>query len=201
MISAIPLSGPGRQLAHPAGTLVRQISASLHSRHAWSIIPTLLRLPIAAGIAAAYLAGQHELAVGLLVAFVILDIFDGVIARRVHGETPERRAADSFVDKVSVHGVAIAVLWIEPAILPFWLPLLARDLFQSLVAFRTLKMTGLIVTGAGWHVTYTLAWAAWGSIWLLGQVPPLPVYGLLILAGFVTLLDYMRSCGRLVQFI
>lgn len=70
---------------------------------------TVGRLLLAIGAIPAIVAGYSWIAVGLIALFVVIDIYDGVVARSFGMETGLRRALDGVVDKVSIHLVALFV--------------------------------------------------------------------------------------------
>jgi phosphatidylglycerophosphate synthase len=158
-----------------------------------ALLPTLFRLPLGLGVAALVVSGQAQIAVAALAAFVLIDVLDGIVARWISEETAIRRAADSAIDKVAIHSVAFAVFLAAPDFAPWWGLLILRDILQSFVAWRTLRITGLVVNGAGWHALFTSCVAAWGAAWILGYEPWTIVSAGLCVLGFATLITMHRS--------
>ena len=68
---------------------------------------------------------DREWIIGILVSVFLADVFDGVIARRLHVVTAQLRTADSAADTGFYFCVALAVLLLHRGLLsPFTVPLL-----------------------------------------------------------------------------
>jgi CDP-diacylglycerol---glycerol-3-phosphate 3-phosphatidyltransferase len=76
------------------------------------------------------LGADHRLYAGLLIAGIVSDIFDGVLARRWKTSTPKLRRFDSNVDSLFYGSSAILAASLFPAYLkPWWTGFLVMFLF------------------------------------------------------------------------
>lgn len=143
------------------------------------------------------LHGQGVLAVLVIAVFVVIDIYDGVIARSQGLENGTRRFLDGAVDKASVHMVAAVVCLSVDGALIFWVALIVRDVAQAVIGGWILARHRVIAAGAKWHRSYTLAVAAWGAAMIISGEPFTFLAVVALALGVVTLADYVRQC---VQF-
>lgn len=158
---------------------------------------TIGRLALAAAAIGMILLDQGLWAVGAIVCFVVIDIYDGEIARRHGLETGTRRFLDGAVDKASIHAVAAVVCLTIDMAMMFWVALIIRDVAQAAVGGWILWRHRVIAAGAKWHRSYTLAVAAWGGAMILLGEPFVVLASLALALGILTLMDYIRQC---VQF-
>lgn len=135
----------------------------------------------------------------LLFAFVLIDIFDGVVARRLQAETSLRRLLDGVVDKLSIHIVALFVCFSLPASIPFWVFMLARDVAQAAVGYAVLRKCRIVAAGAKWHRAFTISVAGWGLALVLFNSWSWAVGIVMVALGTITLIDYCLQCARLLQ--
>ncbi len=155
---------------------------------------TVGRFPLAVLTVVAFQREWGILAVAVLGAFVILDIFDGVIARSFGMETALRRGLDGVIDKASVHLVAAFVcMWLDGGLV-VWLILIGRDLVQALLGGWLLVKLRVVAAGAKWHRWYTSAIAVWGGAALLFGQSIVPLAIVMIVLATWTLGDYIRQC-------
>ncbi|WP_442922923.1 CDP-alcohol phosphatidyltransferase family protein [Microbacterium sp. cx-55] len=137
--------------------------------------------------------------IAYIAAFIAIDIFDGVIARRFGAETATRRALDGIVDKLSIHLVALVVCLGTPMAAVFWLIMLGRDLIQATVGLYVLRSRRIIAAGAKWHRSFTLSVAAWGIGLVLIGAASWPLGVLMSILGIATLIDYCAQCFKLLR--
>ncbi|MFV0434096.1 MAG: CDP-alcohol phosphatidyltransferase family protein [Leucobacter sp.] len=161
------------------------------------VLLTFGRIPLVVGMAVAFMLGAPWVSVAFLSIFVVADIFDGDVARKLNLETSLRRLADGVIDRLSVHfvlgivAVSVELLWIP------WALLAIRDAFQALIGLRVLREKRIVVAGAKWHRVYTVAIALWGSVVMLtGDVQGIGA-GIVALAGLATLIDYGVKLERI----
>lgn len=111
-----------------------------------SLVPNLLsalRIALMPAVLLTAVGGSKPWFVGLLVAALLTDAFDGFLARRLHAESELGRKLDSFADYlVMITGIAgIALLW--PDIMRRELPWVAT----GLVAFFAVVIYGFVRLG------------------------------------------------------
>lgn len=91
---------------------------------------TIMRLGLIPPVIATFMV-RPTLTILFLSAFMVADLYDGVLARKLDADGPERRAADSVVDRVAIDSCLIGA-WAAgsmPGLV--LLGLLARDLYCS----------------------------------------------------------------------
>lgn len=118
---------------------------------------TLLRL-----VAAERMARQVAKRQGIgksLIAFIIADIADGVLARKLDADTPLRRFTDAAVDRLSVLRVGWSVAKINKAAKPHMAILAAREILVTGVNATHTIRTGEIVQGNSSHKLSSLSTA------------------------------------------
>lgn len=111
-----------------------------------SLVPNLLsalRIALMPAVLLTAVGGSKPWFVGLLVAALLTDAFDGFLARRLHAESELGRKLDSLADYlVMITGIAgIALLW--PDIMRRELPWVAT----GLVAFFAVVIYGFVRLG------------------------------------------------------
>ncbi|MEU8901827.1 CDP-alcohol phosphatidyltransferase family protein [Nocardia sp. NPDC048505] len=111
------------------------------------------------------------LTIGTLSTFVLVDVTDGILARRRGEDSLRRRAMDSTVDRFAIHAAFLTYGLTAMAVPTLWIALLARDCLQlpiSVIAVRR----GFIGVGAGSHKAIGIGTAVTGAMLVMfGQVP------------------------------
>lgn len=167
------------------------------AQRALPLVMTVGRTPLIYGVVAFFMANQAWMSILLLVIFIVIDIFDGGVARKLGVETSTRRFLDGFIDRLSVHIVILAIasevqgLWIP------WLFLAVRDIAQALAGAHVLAKHRLIAAGAKWHRSYTLSLAAWGMLVLISREVQWVAFLFVLVSGIATLVDYLRKTERI----
>lgn len=102
------------------------------NRHIFPHILLGLRLALAPVVVMlAYLSANRSWFILVLVIGILSDIFDGIVARRLHVATEFLRRADSIVDVVFYLGVIWAALLLHaPVFIQVWLPIFFLTLFK-----------------------------------------------------------------------
>jgi phosphatidylglycerophosphate synthase len=155
------------------------------------VIPFLLvwfRLVLAPGFWIGYwLAADQRLYVGLLLAGIISDIFDGVLARRWKTSTPRLRRWDGNVDTL-FYGCAgtVCVLLHAVSLQPWRIPLLVMFLFLlaqngvALFRYGRNQPSYHMWSGKLWSISLVVAliglFLDHPSAWTLGAVVALGLY-------------------------
>ncbi|GHG43785.1 hypothetical protein GCM10012320_08060 [Sinomonas cellulolyticus] len=184
----VPLGGGGRTAGRYLGFYARVITFVL----AYGL--TVGRLLLSAFMLTAIRDSEAFLAVVLLAIFVVVDIYDGVVARQFNLETGLRRGLDGFIDKVSIHVIAGFVCMGTRGGLVIWLIIIGRDICQAAVGAWVLYRKRVIAAGAKWHRAFTLSIAVWGGLLIVTRDLWLPIAALVVLLGFATIVDYVRQC-------
>ncbi len=119
---------------------------------------TIARIPIA-NVLAKRIRNKTSIN-GPLSLFVITDIADGWVARKLDADTPIRRALDAIVDRSSVV-MAGSEMWRQNRTArPFLAMLAAREAFVTSANAYHLAKTGEVVHGTGAHKLSSLSVAA-----------------------------------------
>jgi phosphatidylglycerophosphate synthase len=158
---------------------------------------TLVRIPLAAAGVFALLQGEELAAIAAFVLFAVIDLFDGVAARRAGCDTAARRAGDVLLDRISIHVAAMVICSLTGVGWIPWLCLLSRDFVQATMSSRLAMRTHTVIIGAHWHMAYGLSMLLWGSVFIAVGYPPLWLTILTGAISAVTFIDYARRCARL----
>lgn len=113
------------------------------SRYAMAAF-TLTRLLLVPGIALAFMHSAL-LTSCLLVAFMVADLGDGVIARRLGVEDVTRRALDSVVDRIAIDSCLLAAMLAGAMPVPIGAALLLRDAYCGLLCARMVHRVGIAI--------------------------------------------------------
>lgn len=93
--------------------------------------------------------------------FVLIDLYDGVLARRQHADDPPRRVLDTVVDRLSIWPVYLAVTlmgFLPPVLL---LLFLARDLYCAFWCYRMLAEREVVIRADWMYRSLNLMLAGW----------------------------------------
>lgn len=173
--------------------------SALRGKRLLTVLLTLVRVPVVAAMALAYLAGNPLAATVLLLAFIVMDVLDGEFARRAHVETGLRRALDGVLDRLSVHLMLLLVLLQVPELWLLWALVAVRDLFQGAVALKGVTRLGASVAGAKWHSIYSLSTAVWGVSMMFVGAAAVPLGVVPLLIGACTAVDYAARVSGAIQ--
>jgi phosphatidylglycerophosphate synthase len=135
------------------------------------------------------------LTIALLAIFVLVDYFDGVIARRTEDDGVGRRLLDTTVDRVSIHALLAVALVV--GLLPLWLWVLfvARELVASRLLGRMLTRHGLVIRADSLYRGFNLSIATWGA--LAAYLSPdarIATFVFVLLMSALALADIIRAC-------
>lgn len=151
---------------------------------------TLSRLLVVLGLVWAVIS-QPTMALLWIVVVMVADVLDGVIARRRGEDTDGRRVLDAAVDRLSIHAAFGTALYLHPAMLWIYMPLLIRDVMALSVGAYVLRRRSLLLLGGHWHKAASLSAAAFGGALVVGPSGLALTLGLLALAtNYFLLLDY-----------
>lgn len=84
-----------------------------------------------------------------LFAFLLVDYFDGVLARRRGLDGPTRRALDSASDRIAIWAVLSAMAALSYAVLPIVLLLAVRDVYCAYLSAQPMRER-FVAIGADW---------------------------------------------------
>jgi phosphatidylglycerophosphate synthase len=97
----------------------------------------------------------------LLAAFIVADIWDGVVARKYGSDGPRRRAVDSLVDRIAIHSVLMTCVALGLLPVMLYAILVVRDLYCGRICFRMFRDLGTVVKADGRYRGLNLLIAAW----------------------------------------
>lgn len=134
-----------------------------------------------------------------LLAFILVDVYDGVLARKRGSDTPARRALDSIADRIAIHAVFLAAVLLSLVPIVFWVLLLARDGYCAYWCYRIMNERWCAIRADWLYRTLNLSLAAWIVLSPLApdSVVDLFAIAVLALAGVVAF-DLTRSSRRLL---
>jgi len=121
---------------------------------------TLARLGFIPAIVASFLTlpAVTALAVGL---FIVVDLFDGILARRLNSDTPLRRSVDSIVDRLTIDTCLIAAGLAGALPLPILFALLVRDAYLALLCGNMVRQRRVAIKADWLYRSLNLCVAAW----------------------------------------
>ena len=96
-----------------------------------------------------------------LVAFVSLDVYDGVLARRLGADGLGRRALDSTVDRVAIDGCLIGAWAVGALPVVVLAALLARDAYCAVICARMMHRRRTAIKADWLYRSLNLSVAAW----------------------------------------
>lgn len=111
---------------------------------------TYLRLILIAPFIYFFVQGNYLLAAVCLVVSGLSDCFDGMLARKLHQETPLGRILDPIADKLTLIAVAICMLIYIPALLPLMIALVVKD-FTMLVCGLIILIKKIPMPASRWY--------------------------------------------------
>ena len=163
---------------------------------------TGMRIVITAGLAWSVTVGFVPFII-LLSLFILADYADGIIARRFGCDTAFRRILDATIDRVSIHFVYAFALFSRTEYLPFYWPLLARDIVVFLGYLFAIRPLGWLIIGRRYHKLSSLGAAALGLTIVAEADALIPWVAIFVLsANYILLIDYIgvylayRPTGR-----
>lgn len=160
---------------------------------------TLGRLGLVPIIIAAFVVSPVLCAVALA-AFIAADLYDGVVARELNADDPDRRALDSIVDRIAIWSVYIAVVlagYLPPILLML---LLTRDLYCAVWCYRMMRQRGIAIKADWMHRSLNLTLAGWvvAAPLLASPLRSALFIGVLAFALFVAV-DLRRCIGKVLE--
>lgn len=183
-----PISGP-LVVTHPREPLV--IS------HA--IAPTLLRIPVGAVGVVLLFSPHMSAAIPFFVAFALLDVADGLVARRHDADGASRRSMDVLIDRTFIHLASMSCAFLYETGYALVLALLARDVIQGTYSGYMAFRRSVVFIGPKWHMSYWIAFLLWGGHFILTGHPGAVLSVLLALVSLSTILDFFRLTQRPLQ--
>jgi phosphatidylglycerophosphate synthase len=131
-----------------------------------------------------------------LVVFILLDLYDGVAARRLGGDDVARRILDSVVDRVSIWSVYAAATQIGLLPLSLLLILAARDLYCGYWCYRLITERDIAIKADWLYRSLNLALAGWIIVApLVSAGLRLNLFLAVCIYSVVVAIDLRRSIG------
>lgn len=129
---------------------------------------TWVRVPIGLVIAGTMLSRSFILGTVALLAFVAIDVLDGQVARSNGGDTAERRALDSAVDRCVTPAAMLVAGVAVPALAVLGGLLLLVSALAAPHARYTMRTFGVVLRAPSWHKSWSLSLVAAGLLYLGG---------------------------------
>lgn len=162
-----------------------------------AVLITAVRLPLGLAGVGAVVAGAPRAALALFGLFAVIDLFDGVIARKLGTETGFRRILDVVVDRIVI-ALALIALAAEGYCAVWWVAVIvARDVAQGMVSGSFTVRHQSVLVGPHWHMSYGLSVLALVSAVVL--TPTLATSAFLLSTGVATacLFDFVRRIAQI----
>lgn len=180
------------------GTQLHTSARPRRMLHAAVVSITVIRVPIALVGLISIALSMPLPAVASFMLFALLDLIDGMAARRIGIDTALRRIGDVLIDRVTIHLAALIVCTVFDSGWTIWATLLIRDVIQGVCSSVVAIRRRIIVVGATWHMAYGLAVLAWGCAFVLTGHSDEYMSIVVIAVAFATFLDYAVKSHRLV---
>lgn len=87
--------------------------------------------------------GEYVVAFVVLAISMLTDVFDGMIARKFNQVTDFGKALDPVADKLTQGSLAIAVTFHYPAIIPFLVLFIIKELYMGIMGLYIIKKKNL----------------------------------------------------------
>lgn len=124
---------------------------------------TVGRLALIPGVIATFLVSPMITTVSLLL-FMVADVFDGALARRLEADGPSRRALDSIVDRIAIDACLVAA-WVSGAMpLLILCGLLARDLYLAALCRKMVSERKVAIKADWLYRSLNLGVAGWALL-------------------------------------
>lgn len=160
-------------------------------------ILTVGRLTLVPVLAVTFMTAPAVTTIALL-AFMVADLYDGVLARKLGDDGPRRRAVDSAVDRVAIDACLIAAAFTGamPALLVC--AFLARDLYCGLICAAMMREREVAIKADLLYRGLNCALAGWAMV-----APFLSSQGRLVsaLALFVASIAVAVDLSRSVRLV
>lgn len=142
------------------------VSRGVTQRTAMSL--TLVRLPLGLLVGETMLSRNFILGAVALLAFAAIDVLDGQIARSNGGDTAERRALDSAIDRLVTPLAMFAAGFAVPAFAALGAILLLVSALAAPHARYSLRTFGVVLRAPAWHKSWSLSLVVAGLLYLGG---------------------------------
>lgn len=171
------------------------MQSKAQGREALLIAVTLLRLGFAVGLCmSVWQNGRPFVSLLWLIAIVIADIGDGILARRFGVDNTARRIVDAVVDRISIHSAGIVIVWVHPGSLWLMAPIIARDVTLIFWNWGILHLKHSFITAGNIHRMGTTMYAVVFAIALFSTGTEAKIVSALFaVAVWFLLIDYLRA--------
>lgn len=105
---------------------------------------TVVRLAFIPAVIATFMTAP-AVTTTCLMAFMVADLYDGVLARRFDADGPRRRALDSIIDRLAIDACLIAACTAGALPLSLLIGFLVRDLYCSIVCEQMMRTRGVAI--------------------------------------------------------
>jgi phosphatidylglycerophosphate synthase len=164
-------------------------------REAILLVLTVMRLGLGCGLCVAvWQQASPYASLAWLIAILITDMGDGVVARWLSVDTNLRRIVDVVVDRISIHAAFAVIVWRIPGTLPLVLPIVIRDIVLILRNCWLFQHKRIIITPGIIHRAGTFLYAVVGGVVLFTTGPIAQwVSNVAAVVVWFLLLDYLRA--------
>lgn len=170
------------------------------------VVVTFARLLLVWGLANS-LDGSKVVSIVWVIAIVVVDIYDGAIARRFAADGLSRRVADVTVDYITVVIALYAIRqahpqYVTPTLLFIFGLVACYKLLYFYAGIMSFFRYRVLLRGKGWHKVYPLSLAAIGCMMIL-EIQPTSIYilmgGVVLVLGINSAMDSYMTYRRIVR--
>jgi phosphatidylglycerophosphate synthase len=168
------------------------------SPHTLLAVVTLARLAIVPVVIASFMTEPLVTTIALI-AFVVADVYDGVLARRYDTDDADRRALDSIVDRLTIDLCLVGAFFAGALPLVLLLALLARDLYCSAICGVMMRERRVAIKADWLYRALNVSVAAWAiTAPFVSQSLRTTLAALLVAASIIVAVDLTRSVRRVL---
>lgn len=158
---------------------------------------TVARLALVPVLISSFLVAPAITMAGL-VFFVVADVYDGVLARRLECDGVNRRALDSMVDRLAIDSCLIGAYFAGALPLLLAAAFLGRDLYCAAICCYMVRQRKSVIKADWVHRSLNLSIAGWAIIApFVSSQARVDLAAVLLMASIVVAVDLSR-CVRSV---
>jgi phosphatidylglycerophosphate synthase len=96
-----------------------------------------------------------------LFAFMLADLYDGMLARKLGADDVGRRALDSMVDRIAIDACLVAAFFAGALPMVLLCAFLGRDIYLAFVCGRMIRMRRVVIKADLVHRSLSFLFAVW----------------------------------------
>ncbi|MFD0000209.1 CDP-alcohol phosphatidyltransferase family protein [Nocardia sp. NPDC127526] len=139
------------------------------SRPSLSMLLTLSRVPTGLVLVIMVLTGRGLAGAVTLTVFVAVDVIDGIAARLLGQEDPQRRGMDSIIDRTTIAVVLMCAALQTTAMFVPALVVTATGIVAYPAAARNYNDLGVVLKAPAWHRVWSTTLFLSGLVWFAAQ--------------------------------